>query len=362
VLISSAGTVGKCDLVWKNHEERIASQDIIRVRAKRHKVLPGYLYTLFSSPLGSALLINQSAGSVIVRIYIEHLEGLEIPRLSNSVEENISAQVIASFEARAEARDLLNQAQARLIEDNSLAILPNRNEEEADCFSMSGSMLHEEASEVRLEAQFYNPIARAATENIRNCPAPKRTVRELTKRVFFCNRFTRTFVDAAHGLPYLAGKTIVQIRPTIEHHLSISQTEELDSYKLHRGWILVTCSGTLGRTCFVWKNFENFVATHDLIRVIPNEEEIDPGYLYVFLSSQYGYEQILRYRHGSVIDHVTPEQIEKVIVPVPDHILQKEIGDKVRLAYEKRAEAIKLEDEAQAIFMAEIEGHEAEEN
>jgi len=210
-------------------------------------------------------------------------------------------------------------------------------------------------SEFRLDAHFHNPMARNVIANIQNCPSRKRNVGQLTERVFFCNRFARTFVEAEHGIPYLAGKNIVQVRPRIEHYLSISQTQELEDYKLRREWTLITCSGTIGRTCFVWRNFEKFVATHDLIRVIANDSEADPAYLYAFLSSPYGYEQILRFRHGSVIDHVTPEQVAQVIVPLPSRSQQKEIGDKVRLAYENRAEALKLEDEAQQIMMREID-------
>lgn len=72
------------------------------------------------------------------------------------------------------------------------------------------------------------------------------------------------------------------------------------------------------------------------------------------LSSPYGYEQILRYRHGSVIDEITDKQIEHVLLPCPSRKDQKKIGDMVREAYEKRAEAIRLEDEAQAILMNEV--------
>jgi restriction endonuclease S subunit len=76
--------------------------------------------------------------------------------------------------------------------------------------------------------------------------------------------------------------------------------------------------------------------------------------MYAFVSSQYGYEQILRYRHGSVIDEVTDKQIECILIPRPSRREQTAIGDKVREAYEKRAEAIRLEDEAQAILMKEL--------
>ena len=45
---------------------------------------------------------------------------------------------------------------------------------------------------------------------------------------------------------------------------------------------------------------------------------------------------------------------------LPSSAQQKEIGDKVRLAYEKRAAALRLEDDAQEILMREIEGHNEE--
>jgi restriction endonuclease S subunit len=118
---------------------------------------------------------------------------------------------------------------------------------------------------------------------------------------------------------------------------------------LEKGWILVTCSGTIGRTCYVWDNYEKSVATHDLIRIVPNNV-VDGGYLYTFLSNEYGFQQITRFKHGAVIDHITPEQVERIIVPICNPEQQKNIGDKVRLAYEQRAEAIRLEDDAQAIL------------
>jgi len=104
----------------------------------------------------------------------------------------------------------------------------------------------------------------------------------------------------------------------------------------------------------VWNNYEEYVGTHDLIRIVPKESQIDGGYLYAFLSSDYGNQQVLRYRHGSVIDHVTPEQVQRIVVPIPSPKEQATIGDMVREAYEKRSEAIRLEDEAQAILMKEL--------
>ena len=58
----------------------------------------------------------------------------------------------------------------------------------------------------------------------------------------------------------------------------------------------------------------------------------------------------MRYKHGAVIDHLTPEQVEEIFFPILPDKQQKEIGDLVRKAYDLRAEAIRLEDEAQEIL------------
>jgi type I restriction enzyme, S subunit len=206
----------------------------------------------------------------------------------------------------------------------------------------------------RLDAHFYSPAAQFAVANIKKCGSEVKTVGEVAERVQMGPRFKRNYVEAAHGVPFLSGRNIVQIRPTGLNYLSNHQMAEMQELLVKRGWTLITCSGTIGRTCFVWGNYEDYAASQHILRVIPAESKIDPGYLYAFLSSRYGYLQILRFRHGSVIDEVTDRQLEQVLVPCPSRKEQTAIGDKVRQAYDKRAEAIRLEDEAQAILMKEL--------
>jgi restriction endonuclease S subunit len=86
------------------------------------------------------------------------------------------------------------------------------------------------------------------------------------------------------------------------------------------------------------------------LRVVPNESLIDAGYLNCFLASDYGFHQLLKYKYGSVIDEIDDKNIATVQVPIPSDKQQKEIGDLVRKAYDYRADAIRLEDEAQEIL------------
>jgi type I restriction enzyme S subunit len=213
-----------------------------------------------------------------------------------------------------------------------------------------------QTSERRLDAHFYNPIAQLALTNIKNCRCQVKSVGDVAKVLLAGGRLKRNYVDPAHGIPYLSGKNIVQIRPIDLKYLANVEKDETKDLLLEKGCLLVTRTGTVGRICYVWQNFENYAASDNILRIIPNSQFVDGGYLHAFLSSPYGHEQIVRFRCGSVVDMITDDQLRKVIVPLPDSLHQREIGNMVRLAYEKRAEAIRLEDEAQAILMDEITG------
>ena len=352
VLISSAGTVGLYDFVYRNHEGKLASQHILRVRAKEGRVQPGYLYAYLSSPLALSMITNQSAGSIIVTLYTENLSELSLPRLSGRLESLIHERIAQSFSCRSECRELLQESRSAVVEANALALLPKETEEEPECLEVPADVTA--TGEQRLDAHFYNAAANLAVANIETCGSEVKAVADVAQVIFTGGRLKRNYVGSTHGVPFLSGKNIVQVRPTDLKYLSNLQMADLDELILKRSYTLITRSGTIGRTCFVWKNYEDYAASEDVLRVIPDESAIDPGYLYAFLSSRYGYEQILRYRHGSVIDHVTDTHIGHVLVPCPSWKKQTAVGDKIREAYEKRAEALSLEDEAQAILMKEL--------
>jgi type I restriction enzyme S subunit len=247
---------------------------------------------------------------------------------------------------------VLEKAQQLLLQFNNLPPLSEVKLETLDAdgeveIRMTG--LDEFTKDYRLDAHFYNPIAKAIVENIITNCTNFDNLYDIADCSFRGSRSTRNYVDKENGLAFLSGKNIIQIRPDFKY-ISTSETANISDMLLTKGQILISRSGTLGRTVLIHKNYEGFAASEHLIRVKPDSEIIDSGYLYAFLSSDYGYHQLLRYKHGSVIDEITEDQISQSVIPLPTKGQQKEIGDLVRKAYELRAEAIKLEDEAQELL------------
>lgn len=352
LLVSRSGTIGNTIYVDDRLKDFAITEDALRVKPFDEKII-GLLYFYFTSEYGNGTITGKKSGAVIDHIYEEDLLKLPIPRIDEQLCNQLFVTYLKVKSDREKADNIIKEARTLVLKYNNLPPLSNIKPETLDEdgeveIRMTG--LDEFTQDYRLDAHFYNPVVKQVLDNIKSLASDYKELGDgLAEKIFYLNRFTRTFVEKGFGIPYMAGKDIIKIRPTDVSYLSYSETTGLDDYKLKTGWILMTCSGTLARTCYICNNYEDWVATHDLIRIVTSED-LDSGYLYAFLSTEYGYQQAIKFKHGAVIDHLTPEQIEQIIVPIPTEPQQKEIGDLVRKAYELRSEAIKLEDEAQELL------------
>jgi type I restriction enzyme S subunit len=358
ILVSAAGTVGSIVIATKELDGVAGTSDILRINVDMQNNL-GFIYTYLTSSYGANELSNLAYGAIIKRVRGKQLEELKTPQIDDNSILKMNELILSALNKRDIANELIQKSRHLVLQYNKLSPLKEAILENIDTANEADIRLvniTEFTSDYRIDAHFYNPLAFSAVKNIITNSADYRTLKNgIAKRVFYLNRFTRTFVGKGFGIPYLAGKDIIKIRPNDVSYLSKSETSGLDAYKMKKGWILMTCSGTLGRTCYIWNNYEDWVGTHDLIR-IETEDSFDSGYLSAFLTTEYGYYQALKFKHGSVIDHLTPEQVEQIIVPIPKKSEIKEIGDLVRKAFDLRAEAIKLEDEAQEILTNALTG------
>jgi len=105
---------------------------------------------------------------------------------------------------------------------------------------------------------------------------------------------------------------------------------------------------------FVHRNFERWAVSQHVMRLIPNQAEIWPGYLYAFLASPYGQLQVSQRAYGSVIPEIRDFQFYSIAIALPGD-RGEDIHDHVVQAFNCRADALSLEDEAIRLFEAAIE-------
>ena len=171
------------------------------------------------------------------------------------------------------------------------------------------------------------------------------TVANCSSSIFLGNIFSRCFVSKPEfGVTYLAASDTVLANIETGRYLSKKQASTLNYLMLDKDWILVTCSGTLGNVTYTNKSFCNKIATHDLIRIIPDDTKYKKGCLYAFLSSKFGYYQITQSQFGGVVKHINDKQAGAILVPKFPDEFQKEVDhliqESARLR-EEAAEAIK---------------------
>lgn len=351
LLVSRSGSIGNTIYVDERIKDYALTEDALRVKPNQSSDM-GLLYFYFTSEYGNDLITGKKSGAVIDHIYEDDLLKLKIPKLDNSVCKKLNVAFLKVKESREAAHKLIEKARMLVVKYNNLPSLAETEIETIDPnneIEIKKTNLSEFTIDFRLDAHFYNPLADLVSKNIKTFSSRFASLFDLADCSFKGSRSTRNYVNKEHGIAFLSGKNIIQIRPDLKY-ISTTETSNLSDMIVEKNQILISRSGTLGRTVFVWNNYEKFAASEHLIRVVPNSDLIDEGYLYAFLSSDYGYHQLLRYKHGSVIDEITEDQISQSVIPLASKKQQQQIGDLVRQAYDLRAEANRLEDEAQELL------------
>ena len=188
-------------------------------------------------------------------------------------------------------------------------------------------------SEMRLDAGNYDSVTMEAYRRLELSGLALKRLAEVTARIFIPPRFKRIYVDPDHGVPFLQGTNLPQFKLTDIKYLSRSVHKNLDPWMIEPGWVLVTCSGTIGRVGIALRQWAGWAASQHILRVVPQQGSLCPaGYIYAWLSSPLGQAQFNGV-YGAVVDEITAEHVENILIPVPSTKEQQTIVDSIdRLA------------------------------
>ncbi len=148
---------------------------------------------------------------------------------------------------------------------------------------------------------------------------------------------------------FFTGNAVTQTRGENVKYLDLAKAKPaqlriIEKMYLHRGMILITRSGTVGRVVYATQYHEGAVGTEDVIRVVIADGALR-GYVYQFLSSRLGQHQLKANIYGAIVDHIEPDDVKAVQVPVPtDREVLERIGMPV-------VRGMELQEEAYASFI-----------
>ena len=358
VLMTCSGTIGKVAYVSRTMDDMIFSHDLLRIDCVNPEHA-GYLYTYFKSQIGNKILLTNSYGAVITHIEPEHLATVPIPDAPDALKKRIHDLIVASYELRDESNDLLDEAQALLVEELHLPAVRDfdvdyfRKQAPVDTYSVK---LSDMAG--RLDASYHVPVVSAIIKHLQEHAAEVTSIGDhrISGEVLLPGRFKRVYVDEGYGHVLFGGKQIHELDPSGKKYLSNSKHNEriVRELLISENTTLITRSGTIGKVALVPKHWENWVASEHIIRVVPANDDI-AGYLNVFLSSEYGYQLITHFTYGSVVDEIDDNHVRQIPFPL---LRNKTVQDRINTlaleANKKRYEAYLLEQQAIEIMNNEV--------
>lgn len=222
-------------------------------------------------------------------------------------------------------------------------------EPDAPIALVGSDWLHQDS--LRLDAGYYNEATMQAHRAMAASGLAMKKLGDVTESIFIPPRFKRVYVDKEHGVPFLQGTHIVHFRPADLKYLSRSAHKNLGRWTIKAGWVLVTCSGTIGRVAIALKQWNDWAASQHILRVVPKADGPCPaGYIYAWLSSPLGQAQFNGI-YGAVVDELTADHVANILIPVPEtkeqHEMVRSINDLAMDAIATREQA--LAQDAQAI-------------
>lgn len=357
ILVSCAGTLGKVRLIERQLDGTIGSQDIIRVVAKNRY---GFIYALLESNYTYNYILSKAYGSVVPRLEPSTLENMPVPNISITVQNGADNLIQESARLREEAADELEAADKLLKEKAGLRPLTPDDYDyfgqhsatrKPSCFTRKSS----EISSRSINAFNYSQRLERLKESLPES-RPLRNIL-LNNTTFSTGSFPRIEVKKGKGVMLInqsdAFDTIINGKWISARNVNLTN---LVSY----GEVIVAGVGTLGenetfcRVLFANEDLKGQLISGEFIRM-KTTSDIPSGFLYAWLSSDYGFRLIRSTQAGTKLCRPIPEAFLDIPVPILAEEEMKEIDRMVRDAHTKRHLANVKELEAIAMVEAEIE-------
>ena len=196
----------------------------------------------------------------------------------------------------------------------------------------------------RLDASAYDIEAMEALSRVYHSPygwVYLWSEKGLVEEAYHGPRAKRNYLPT--GIPFIGSSEMLEVKPNPTKFVDKSF---LDNYGVKRGQVLLSCSGTIGRTSFVNRTLEGYCVSQHALKITANYA----GYVYAYLSSEVGRNIVKSFTYGAVIDEIEPEHLKNLPIPNAPEEIKRSIHESVIASYDLRDQSNDLIDEAQRLL------------
>lgn len=362
ILTGRVGAIGQTAFVpgYLEAYNAMGSDNIIRICVKPEE-RNGFIYAYLASKIGNLSFWKHATGGVQPFITDAMVGELPIPDFPEAFQKEVDDLIQESARLREEATEALEDASKLLKHYASLSDLteadydyygPRSYERQVSCFVKS----RKDIDSTTINAFNHSERIKNTKDKITCLTRPLKDL-IINGDVFSTGSFPDTEVKEDKGIMLINQSDIFD---TIIRGKHISKRNVKLSNLVEYGEVLIAGVGTLGenetfcRCIYANEDLVNQLVSGEFIRM-KTIEEIPSGYLYTWLSSDYGFRFIRNLQTGTKLCRPIPRLLLEIPVPIIESNKMKEIHDIVTDAHTKRYKANCLVKQAIGMIENEIE-------
>jgi type I restriction enzyme S subunit len=202
----------------------------------------------------------------------------------------------------------------------------------------------------RMEAHAYLADGYGLRRRIESRTGVSMPVSELTD-VWQPPRLKGYVVPDGKGLPFLSAGQTFEAKPRVRKWIAAAMVKDAEGRQVDKRWLLLSCSGEVGRLTAVYDEHLGKIITHDLLRIVP-KDPANYGWLYAYFRTPTFYSIARAAQYGHMIKHLEASHVLAMPVVMPEQATRRAIGDKSIEALSLRQRARHLQDQANNAYAA----------
>ena len=345
VLMSIVGAIVGNSAIVSTDSPATCSCKLAIIRPKFNGVLPEFLLMFIKTKYGQNQIQKFKRGAAQTGFLLEDFDQILLPRDSFQFQTEIKHVVGLARNAVVSGDQSYSQAE-KLV----LSSINYEDVEKEPILATVKSLKNSFLDSGRLDAEYYQPkydllfdaIGEFACKSLGEIVIMKKSVEPGSEAY------------QNEGIPFVRVSDVSKFElAKPELFLPNDIIENVESLFPHKDTILFSKDGSVGIAYKVEEDMQIITSGALLHLTVRDTDAVLPDYLTLVLNSPIVQLQAERDVNGAIIQHWKPSEIEKVVIPILDMSIQREISEKVRESFALRRKAKELLEYAkQAVEMA----------